>query len=128
MNLLRSITRRGYTVGTAGWFTVTTPNRWFSASHLPGGVHDLLGQSKKPRPAVSPAPPSTTVLETPSAQNAPEHVANQEITLPLQVTIPGAIDRGLIRFILIVLAAAALTLGALWWLSARHPWAYVPYR
>ena len=36
MRLLRSITRRGFDIGTAGWFTVLKPNTWFPASRLPG--------------------------------------------------------------------------------------------
>jgi hypothetical protein len=36
MKLLRSITRRGFEVGTAGWFTVLKQNTWFPASRLPG--------------------------------------------------------------------------------------------
>jgi len=35
MKILRSITRRGYSVGTAGYFSVLKPNSWFPASRLP---------------------------------------------------------------------------------------------
>ena len=34
MKLLRSITRRGFDVSSAGWFTVLKPNTWFAASRL----------------------------------------------------------------------------------------------
>jgi hypothetical protein len=34
MKLLRSITRRGFDVSSAGWFTVLRPNTWFAASRL----------------------------------------------------------------------------------------------
>ncbi|MBS1805978.1 MAG: hypothetical protein JST28_21765 [Acidobacteria bacterium] len=35
MRILRSVSRRGFNVGTAGWFTVLKPNTWFPASRLP---------------------------------------------------------------------------------------------
>jgi len=35
MKILRSVSRRGFSVGTAGWFTVLRPNTWFPASSLP---------------------------------------------------------------------------------------------
>src|SRR3954447_7204550 len=34
MKILRSVSRRGFSVGTAGWFTVLRPNTWFPASRL----------------------------------------------------------------------------------------------
>lgn len=34
MKLLRSITRRGFDVSSAGWFTVLKPNTWLAASRL----------------------------------------------------------------------------------------------
>src|SRR5277367_4040028 len=45
MKLLRSITRRGFNVGTAGWFTVLKPNTWFPASRLPGRFRYRSSQS-----------------------------------------------------------------------------------
>lgn len=35
MKILRSVNRRGFDVGTAGWFTVLKPNSWFPATRLP---------------------------------------------------------------------------------------------
>lgn len=35
MKILRSVSRRGFSVGTAGWFTVLRPNTWFPASRVP---------------------------------------------------------------------------------------------
>ena len=40
MKILRSVNRRGFSVGTAGWFTVLRPNRWFPASRFPAS-HSL---------------------------------------------------------------------------------------
>lgn len=43
MKILRSVTRRGFNVGTVGWFTVLKPNSWFPASRLPSGFHHRSG-------------------------------------------------------------------------------------
>jgi hypothetical protein len=110
MNILRSVIRRGYTVAQAGYFTVTSPNRWFSASQFPDRFPEL-SHSRNPS-----APEGGAAPKTPSASSAPNGAGNQEISLPLQVAIPGTIDRGRIRFIVIVLAAAALTFAVLWWI------------
>lgn len=58
MKILRSVTRRGFNVGTAGWFTVLKPNTWFPASRLPAGFHYLGG---RPMGVVGPDNPGTTI-------------------------------------------------------------------
>ncbi|HEY2859076.1 MAG TPA: hypothetical protein VGJ21_11715 [Terracidiphilus sp.] len=55
MKLLRSITRRGYNVGTAGWFSVLKPNTWFPASRLPVPFrYRASGLSQAPSETVAP--------------------------------------------------------------------------
>jgi hypothetical protein len=110
VNTLRSVVRRGYTVAQAGYFTVTSPNRWFSASQFPNRFPEF-SRSRK-----SASPENRAATFAPSAWAGPKTADNREITLPLQVAIPGAIDRGRIRFIMILLAAALLTAAVLWWI------------
>lgn len=110
MNTLRSVIRRGYTVAQAGYFTVTSPNRWFSGSQFPNRFPEL-SRSRK-----SAVPEDRLTRNALWAVDAPKGPADREISLPLQVAIPGAIDRGRVRFIMIVLAAIALTLAVLWWI------------
>ena len=90
MKLLRSITRRGFEVGTAGWFTVLKQNTWFPASRLPGRFH---------------------YRSSPSAETtAVEHA------ISLRIILPTSKDRRLVRSALVVLAAVAITSALLWWI------------
>jgi hypothetical protein len=93
MKLLRSITRRGFEVGTAGWFTVLKPNTWFPASRLPGRfrIH--------------------------SSSSAEANAGNHPISL--RILLPAAEDRRLMRSALVALAAVASTSALLWWIM--HP-------
>lgn len=93
MKLLRSITRRGFEIGTAGWFTVLKPNTWFPASRLPGRFRYR-----------SSAPAGTTSMDR---------------AISLRITLPTTKDRRLVRSALVVLAAAAITSALLWWIM--HP-------
>lgn len=93
MKLLRSITRRGFEIGTAGWFTVLKPNTWFPASRLPGRFRYRSSPS-----AV------TTAMDR---------------AISLRITLPTTKDRRLVRSALVVLAAAAITSALLWWIM--HP-------
>ena len=93
MKLLRSITRRGFEVGTAGWFTVLKPNTWFPASRLPGRFR-YRGSSSAETLAV-------------------EHA------ISVRILLPATKDRRLVRSALVVLAAVAITSALLWWIM--HP-------
>ena len=126
MKILRSVTRRGFNVGSAGWFTVLRPNTWFPASRLPGGFPSLAGQSKgtafpqaheKPteNPATAPPPESISVPD----QNALDHADSQETAIPLQIMIPSTHDHRIFRPALIILVATAITWLFLWWIG--HP-------
>jgi hypothetical protein len=93
MKLLRSITRRGFDIGTAGWFTVLKPNTWFPASRLPGRFHFHGGPSAE-----------TTAVAPP---------------ISLRILYPATEHRRLVRSALVALAAAASTATLLWWIM--HP-------
>lgn len=93
MKLLRSITRRGFEIGTAGWFTVLKPNTWFPASRLPGRFRYR----------------SSTSAGTLAMDRA----------ISLRITLPITKDHRLVRSALVVLAAAAITSALLWWIM--HP-------
>jgi hypothetical protein len=105
--------RRESAVTQAGYFTVLKPAGGYSATHLPGSLQDLVGQPKK-----------TAVITAPD-QKAPDHTVSQEISIPLQIVSPSEGAHHLMRFLLIVLAAAALTLSVLWWMTPNNPWHYL---
>jgi hypothetical protein len=89
MKILRSVTRRGYSFGTAGWFAVLKPNTWFPATRLPVPFRYRAGQ------------PSPTLAET---------TAPNIITLAAEQRRPW-------RQVLIILASAAIVYGMLTWLT-----------
>jgi hypothetical protein len=99
MKLLRSITRRGFNVGTAGWFTVLKPNTWFPASRLPGRFRYRSSQSAE-----------TTAVD---------HADSRQMTNSPQIMIPTTKDLRLMRPALIILTAMMVTSGLLWWIM--HP-------
>lgn len=93
MKLLRSITRRGFDIGTAGWFTVLKPNTWFPASRLPGRFRYRSSPS----------------AETTTADHA----------ISLRILLPATGGRHPVRSALVALAAVASTSALLWWIM--HP-------
>jgi hypothetical protein len=107
---LRSWNRREFSVSQAGYFTVLKPTQWFSAT-LPPGSRYLNGPSKDGAPPL-PAP----------GQTAPDHAESPETTIHLQTVSPSAGELHWVRLALVVLAAAALTLSALWWMTPNNPW------
>ncbi|HEY3706161.1 MAG TPA: hypothetical protein VGL22_13950 [Terracidiphilus sp.] len=88
MKILRSITRRGFQIQSAGFYTVLKPNTWFPASRLP----------------------------VPFRYHAhPSAYAAQETTAPNIITI-AAERRHPLQLTLILLASAAIVLAMLWWI------------
>jgi hypothetical protein len=105
MKLLRSITRRGFSVGTAGWFTVLRPNTWFPASRLPAGFH---------------SPPIRSTMAGSSGD--PDHtgyLGNLNAAVPVPALTVSAPAHHPLRMASIVLAAIATTSALLWWIM--HP-------
>jgi hypothetical protein len=88
MRLLRSVTRRGFQVGTAGYFTILKPNTWFPATRLPERFRYRAGQ------------PSQAAAET---------TAPNIISLPPEQHSP-------MRLAIIVLASATIVFAMLLWI------------
>lgn len=101
MKILRSITHRGFSIGTAGWFTVLRPNTWFPASRLPAGFHSQ--------------PIRSTIA---GSSGVPNHTGNLEVA-PAPALIVGAPTLRPLRVASIVTAAIAITSALLWWIM--HP-------
>ena len=96
MKILRSVNRRGFSLGPAGYFTVLKPNTWFPASRLHDGLHrhsNRLMSLADPR-ILNPAAPSLAVKLNTN-------------------------DPGLTHLAVTVLGAAAITSALLWWIM--HP-------
>jgi hypothetical protein len=95
MKILRSVTRRGFSVGSAGYFAVLKPNTWFPATRLPVPFHYRASQSAQV-PAL-----------------------HQEATLAPNIITLSVEPRGVVRPALVVLAAMAITSALLLWIM--HP-------
>lgn len=96
MKILRAVNRRGFSLGTAGWFTVLKPNTWFAASRLRDGRPYSSGRAK------SIAGPGSENLKAPS----------------LIVNL-STYDSGLVRMALTFLVAIAITAALLWWIMSE---------
>lgn len=96
MKLLRSITRRGFNVGTAGWFTVLKPNTWFPASRLTAGDYHRA---------------TLPVDKT--------YAGDLASIVPPKITIPKPEERSSFSFAVVVVAAVSITSAMLWWIM--HP-------
>jgi hypothetical protein len=101
MKILRSVTRRGFNIGTAGWFTVLRPNTWFPATRLHTGPPTLSGRSGGVAESAVPMQHAGTL--------------NPAIAAP-RIAPLNANDRPPIRLLLAALAGAAITSFFLWWM------------
>ena len=99
MKLLRAMTRRGFNIGTAGWFTVLKSNTWFPASRLPGRFRYRSSQSAETTPV--------------------DHAGSHGTTISPRIIVLSTEDRGVVRLALVVLTAIAITSALLWWIM--HP-------
>ena len=101
--------RRETNVAQAGYFTVLRSSGWFSTLRLPGGFRYLIK-----------GPPTPVWLEKDGgAKASPEEqsrAGGPEAQASLQFGMPKTRDLSLARMALIALAAAAITLGLLWWI------------
>jgi len=98
MKILRSVTRRGFNVGTAGWFSVLKPNTWFPATRLPRSFRYRASQPE---------------------MTGRDHAGSLEMTVPPRIMLLGKLDRGRLAPTLAVVAAMAITSALLWWIM--HP-------
>ncbi|HXS77464.1 MAG TPA: hypothetical protein VN753_14890 [Terracidiphilus sp.] len=103
MKILRSVSQRGFSVGTAGWFTILRPNTWFPASRLPGTFRNS-------------GPEIRGAAESTAGQSALAAPANKvwEIRGPVMERRPE--DRDRVRSASIILGAMAITSALLWWI------------
>jgi hypothetical protein len=107
MRILRSVKRRGFDVGTAGYFSVLRQNTWFAASRLSDGFESLVGRSNRGVPTGS------------AGQETWDRLSAQGTTvLPPALGVISYPHRPL-RTAVIVCLAVALTLALLWWIM--HP-------
>jgi len=103
MKILRSVTRRGFSVGTAGWFTVLRPNTWFPSSRYPERHRHIVGQA-----AALPVPiPGLKASSGADSRGA---------TMPPRIVEIRRENRSLTHMGLIVMAAIAITSVLLWWI------------
>ena len=93
MKILRTENRRDFNIESAGYFDVLRPSTRFIASHLQRRFPYLVRQSKG--------------------------ADSQEAAKLLQIMQPGTRDRHILRPVLIVLAAIAITFIALWWIDGN---------
>ena len=106
MKILRSVSRRGFSVGTAGWFTVLRPNTWFPASRLPK-CHPAFG---------TPTDRAVEQAPTGSAPGLSSDGVKAVWWLPME---RNGEDRNRVRFASAILGALAITSAMLWWVM--HP-------
>jgi len=104
MKILRSVTRRGFNVGTAGWFTITSPRPWFAASRLPKASRYLSEEFQN--------------IGDPTAPSHPSDIqAGPVAAMPPRIMAINSDARHPMRQMLIVLSAIAITLVLLYWIS-----------
>jgi len=106
MKILRSVNRRGFSVGTAGWFTILRPNTWFPASRLRKTPVGFGIQAQGTEEQV----PASGVLGDGRVQaRAVRWLASEW----------SAADRNRVRAASAIASALAITAGMLWWIL--HP-------
>lgn len=108
VKILRSVNRRGSSVGTAGYFTVLRANTWFAASRFPDRFHNLRERAEA---AVRQPAQEQEISSTPANQST--------IHLDLR---PQPEPLHWMRSALIILVASGITMFLLWWVFVRpHP-------
>ena len=106
MKILRSVKRRGFSVGSAGWFTVLRPDTWSPVSRLPSSHRRLGIQTRE-------------TTEQMTEHSAPKIANDQVSAVPWQVFEQNEQPRHPMRSASIVLAALVITAAMLWWVM--HP-------
>jgi hypothetical protein len=120
--------RREFSVTPNGYFTVLRSTGWFSTVRLPGvfqyriGLSDVTAfpqanENTTENPTTAPLLESTSMPD----QTAFGHAGIQETAILSQSMIPSTHDYRLMRTVLIVLAAAAISLIILLWLMDYVP-------
>lgn len=107
MRILRSLKRRGFDVGSAGYFSVLGQNTWFAASRLTDGFESLPGRSNG----------RVVARSAGLGLSAAGIASGTAIAPPVLGLIPH--ERRPLRAVCLAGAAMAITLGMLWWMM--HP-------
>ena len=105
MKILRSVIRRGFNVGTAGYFAVLKPNTWFAASRFLDRFPNLHERVE------------AAARQTAQGQENLSRLSDQP-TVHLDLKPPPE-PLHLVRLALIILVAAGITVFLLWWLFIR---------
>lgn len=105
MKILRSVMRRGFSVGSAGYFTVLKPNTWFAASRLSDSFRYPMDRYKG-------------VAE---GQNSLDFQAGQAAKMPSLLVRWRPQEPRRVRMALILLAAIMITAALLWWIMGAPP-------
>lgn len=108
MKILRSVNRRGFCIGTAGWFTILRPNAWFPATRLP-------------RSFPHPSDHFQTAAHALTAEQLAHIPADsRRAALPPRIVTLNGYEHRPARLAFIALLAAAITLGMLWWIMGAR--------
>ncbi len=102
MKILRSVTRRGFDVITAGYYTLLKRNTWFAASRFPDRFPNLRKRA-----------------EAVAQQSEISSRAENQSTIHLDLK-PQPEPLHLVRFALIILVALGITVFLVWW-TLLHP-------
>ena len=107
MKIRRTLKRRGFSVRTAGWFTVLRPDGWSVDSRQPGSLHPLTNRSNRVTSTLAPE------------QKVLNNLEGQEATMAPSLMQLCTHDLRLKRTALIISAAMTITSILLWWIM--HP-------
>ena len=106
MKILRAVNRRGFSVGTAGWFTVLRPNTWFPASRLRSTLRGSGIQGKE----------IAVQVPGPDALSGSGIAGRSVQWLAMEPNLEG---RDRMRSASVIFGAVAITSAMLWWIM--HP-------
>lgn len=105
MKILRSVNRRGFDVGTAGYFSVLRPNTWFAASRFPDRFPNLRERVE-------------AFARQPGQEQTTSGLPANQSTIHLDMNPPPE-PLHLMRSAFILLVASGITLFLLWWIFVR---------
>ncbi|MGA7833218.1 MAG: hypothetical protein WCA21_19855 [Terracidiphilus sp.] len=108
MKILRSLYYRSSSILPAGYFTVLQSPRWSAASRMEREFHPGHCQS------------TVQTFEKAGFPSAPSQDGKWGTAIHLRFVDPDKCDRQLLRPVLSILGAIAITLGFLLWVTKAH--------
>jgi len=106
MKILRAVSRRGFNVGTAGWFTILRPNSWYPATRSQGSFKNRgIGRGGEGDQLVG--------------HGVSTDVGGRTRAVQWLASEWSAEDRNRARLATAILSAIAITTAMLWWIM--HP-------